>query len=133
MPDTVYTEFQCGSYVFMDAAYRPVAGLPFQNALFVVATVMSKGNGKIITDTGMKSVSVDQTLPLFVGYESVAAEMSEEHCALPVQDPAVKIGQRMLLIPGHCCTTINMYDHVYFVREGKVVDKVPVTGRGHSR
>ena len=131
--DTVYTEFQCGSYVFMDAAYHPVSGLPFKNSLFVVTTVMSKGNGKIITDGGMKSVSLDQTLPLFVGYEDVAVEMSEEHCALPVADNDVKIGQRMLLIPGHCCTTVNLYDHIYFVRDGKVVNKVPITSRGGSQ
>lgn len=133
MPDTVYTEFQCGSYVFMDAAYRPVEGLPFQNSLFVVTTVMSKGNGKIITDAGMKTLSTDQTLPLFVGYENIAPEMSEEHCALPIQDENVKLGQRLLVIPGHCCTTVNLFDHVYFVRGGKVVDKVPVTSRGGAQ
>lgn len=131
--DTVYTEFQCGSYVFMDAAYRPVAGLPFKNSLFVATTIMSKGNGKIITDAGMKSVSLDQTLPVFVGYEDVAVEMSEEHCALPVSDDTVKVGQRMLLIPGHCCTTVNLYDYIYFVRDGRVVNKVPVTSRGGSQ
>jgi len=131
-PDTVYTEFQAGSYVFMDAAYRPLKDLPFENSLFLVTTVMSKANNKVITDAGLKSVSQDQTLPVFVGYEDIPVEMSEEHCALPVADAPVHVGDRMLLIPGHCCTTVNMYDSVYFVRQGKVVNKVPVTSRGCS-
>ena len=63
----------------------------------------------------------------------MAPEMSEEHCALPVTDVNVKIGQGMLVIPGHCCTTINLFDHLYFVRGGKVVDKVPITSRGGSQ
>lgn len=137
--DTVYTEFQAGSYIFMDAAYRALPDLPYKNALFVLTTVMSTANHKIITDAGLKSVSEDQTLPLFVGYEDIAVEMSEEHCALPLKETCVqdeklpKSGEKMLLIPGHCCTTINLYDAVYFVRQGKVVNKVPVTSRGCSR
>ena len=32
--DSVYTEFQVGSYLFMDAAYRGLKDLPFQNQCF---------------------------------------------------------------------------------------------------
>lgn len=143
--DTVYTEFQAGSYLFMDAAYRALPDLPYENALFVLTTVMSTANQKIITDAGLKSVSQDQTLPLFVGFEEIPVELSEEHCALPLthlsaEESALsqgntipKVGEKMLLIPGHCCTTVNLYDSVYFVRQGKVVNKVPVISRGCSR
>ena len=38
----------------------------------------------------------------------------------------------MRIIPGHCCTTVNLYDWIYLVRDGLVVDRLPVIGRGHS-
>lgn len=38
--DTVYTEVQAGSYLFMDATYRQM-GLRFENSLTVLATVVS--------------------------------------------------------------------------------------------
>ena len=34
---------------------------------------------------------------------------------------------------GHCCTTVNLFDAIYFVRDDRVVDRVPVTSRGKSR
>lgn len=87
----------------------------------------------VSTDAGLKSVSVDQRPPRFVGYEGHDVDMSEEHCAIYGEGLPQKVGDRMLLIPSHCCTTVNLHDHIYFVRKGQVVDRVPVTGRGHSR
>ncbi|MDD3864618.1 MAG: DSD1 family PLP-dependent enzyme [Eubacteriales bacterium] len=130
--DTVYTELQPGSYLFMDAAYRAV-GVSFEHSLFVLASVVSRAGGGVITDAGLKSVSVDQRSPRFVGYETYEVDMSEEHCAIYGKDLPQKVGDRMLLIPSHCCTTVNLHDHICFVRDGRVVDRVPVTGRGHSR
>jgi len=132
LPDTVYTEFQPGSYLFMDAAYRPLADLPFRNSLFVLATVMSKGNGKTITDAGAKAVSTDQLPPVFLGYEEYPVELSEEHGAILIPENDKQVGDKMWLIPSHCCTCINIYDWLYFVRDGKVVNKVPVNSRGKS-
>lgn len=130
--DTVYTELQPGSYLFMDAAYRAV-GVGFEHSLFVLASVVSRAGSGVVTDAGLKSVSVDQRPPRFVGYETLEPDMSEEHCAIYGRDLPQKVGDRMLLIPSHCCTTVNLYDHIYFVRKGEVADRVPVTGRGHSR
>lgn len=130
--DTVYTELQPGSYLFMDAAYRAV-GVSFEHSLFVLASVVSRAGGGVITDAGLKSVSVDQRSPRFMGYEEYDVDMSEEHCAIYGKDLPQKVGDRMFLIPSHCCTTVNLHDHIYFVRDGRVVDRVPVTGRGHSR
>ena len=86
----------------------------------------------VVTDAGLKSVSVDQRPPVFLGYETVPVEMSEEHAAIYGDFPEA-VGQRMLLIPSHCCTTINLYNWLYFVRSGKVVDRVPIVSRGCSR
>lgn len=130
--DTVYTEIQAGSYLFIDAAYHAV-GVKFEHSLFVLATVVSRANSAVITDAGLKSLSVDQSPPLFMGYEDYNVDMSEEHCAIYGKDLPQKVGDRMLLIPSHCCTTVNLYDYIYFVRKGEVVNRVQITGRGHSK
>ena len=57
---------------------------------------------------------------------------SEEHSAIYGNVPFRKPGDVMRIIPGHCCTTVNLYDWIYLVRDGLVVDRLPVTGRGHS-
>lgn len=129
--DSVYTEVQAGSYIFMDMAYRAV-GVGFENALFVLATVISRRPGVVITDVGLKSVSVDQRPPAFAGYEQYPVEMSEEHSAVYADIP-VKCGDRLVMIPSHCCTTVNLHNWIYFVRNDTVVDRVAVTSRGKSR
>ena len=128
--DTVYTEVQAGSYIFMDMAYKEV-DLPFQNSLFVLTSVVSKRAGTIITDAGRKSVSMDQKMPEFLEYPGHPVKLSEEHCSL-YEDLPVSIGDHLHLIPGHCCTTINLHDFLYLVRSGKVVDRIPITSRGKS-
>src|ERR1700689_2466041 len=66
----VYTEMQCGSYVFMDADYArnmDETGQPvgtFRHALFVLATVMSAPHtGLAVLDAGHKAVSIDSGMP----------------------------------------------------------------------
>src|SRR5262249_55934167 len=57
----VYNEIQAGSYIFMDADYRRVAGFPagFENALFVLATVLKSTPERAVVDAGQKAYSVD--------------------------------------------------------------------------
>src|SRR6201996_2515651 len=70
----IYTEMQCGSYVFMDADYarnldadgNPVS--TFRHALFVLATVMSAPHtGLAVLDAGHKAVSTDSGMPVVWG------------------------------------------------------------------
>ena len=126
---TVYTEVQCGSFILMDAAYRKV-GVDFEHALHVLGTVMDVRPDHIVTDVGTKTVSTDQRPPFYAEYPDLPVNFSEEHSTLPVTDAVV--GQRLHMVPSHCCTCMNMYDWLYLVKDGKVVDKVPVNGRGKS-
>ncbi len=131
--DTVYTEVQCGSYLFMDEAYEAV-GAPFSHALFVLASVISlPREGLIVTDAGLKTVSVDQRPPRFERFPELPVGMSEEHVQVEVPGHDLKINDRLKLIPSHCCTTVNLHDFYVLVRGDEVVGKIPVTGRGHSR
>jgi len=130
--DSVYTEMQCGSYLFMDRAYREV-GVRFQHSLFLLTTVISTKPDRIVTDGGAKSLGMDQGDPVFVGYEGLPIRMSEEHGQVTAPGHRAKIGDKLYYIPGHCCTTINSHDRIYVVDGDDVVAVWPVTSRGKSQ
>jgi D-serine deaminase-like pyridoxal phosphate-dependent protein len=129
------TEIQAGSYATMDVRYRD-CGLPFENALTCLTTVISVPRaGVAITDAGMKSITPEFGMPEVVGHEGLtASKLSEEHGFLQVADGAVvRAGQKLELIPSHGCTTINLHDHYYGLREGVVTAIWPIAGRGGVR
>ena len=129
--NSVYTEIQAGSYIFMDTAYNAL-NLSFKSALFLLCTVMSTNPHLVIVDTGRKSVSLDQMMPILENYPQWPLKVSEEHSAVSAQECHAAIGDKLRMIPGHCCTAVNLHNHLYFVRGNKVIDKVPITSRGNS-
>lgn len=128
----LYTELQAGSYLFMDATYRQL-GLPFENSLFVLSTVVSKRGELVVVDSGVKTCGVDQGMPTVQGCQPDHIVASEEHFQLHGVKESVNIGDKLLLIPGHCCSTVNLHDRIYIVRGDQVVDRIPVTGRGYGK
>jgi 3-hydroxy-D-aspartate aldolase len=40
------------------------------------------------------------------------------------------LGEKVLLVPGHCDPTINLYDWYVVARDGFVVDLWQITARG---
>jgi 3-hydroxy-D-aspartate aldolase len=40
------------------------------------------------------------------------------------------LGERLLLVPGHCDPTVNLYDWYVCVRSGVVEEVWPITARG---
>ena len=128
--DSVFTEIQAGSYLFMDAAYNALK-LKFKSALFLLTQVISINSNWVIVDGGMKSISVDQYKPVFRDYPDLPVRVSEEHSKMP-NPGGVKMGDRLMMIPGHCCTTFNLHNYCYLVHNGKVVDRIPIISRGKS-
>lgn len=132
------TDIQAGSYIFMDRRYAGVEGMPFEQSLFVLTTVMSRPEpGVYVCDAGTKSMSSEfgpvSTLP---GSGLTVRGMSEEHVTLVsdgehVRGPA--LGSKLLLVPSHCCTTVNLHDFIYGFRKGKVEVRWEVSARGKSR
>ncbi|MDN7245477.1 alanine racemase [Planococcus shenhongbingii] len=129
--DTVYTDVQVGSYAFMDVSYGKL-GLEYENSLFVLSTVMETNDKFVIMDTGRKSVSVDQAMPQIPGFECEDISVSEEHIKLPADVLKAQVGDKISIIPGHCCTTMNLHDYIYFVRGNTIIDRVEITSRGRS-
>lgn len=136
----VWNELQCGSYVFMDADYgrnKMEDGdffTTFENALFVYATVMSKTkNDRCVIDAGHKALGNDQGFPLVHDLDEVTySKPSDEHGTLDLSQAsqALKLGDKIKLVPGHCDPTVNLYDWYVGVRNGRVEALWPVTARG---
>jgi len=67
------------------------------------------------------------------GVEYVKA--SDEHGVLAIA-PGAKapaLGEKLLLVPGHCDPTVNLYDWLVCVRRGVVEALWPVSARGALR
>ena len=133
-----WDEIQPGSYAFMDADYAKnewAAPLPrFEHALFVLTTVMSRAQpGRAIVDAGLKASSVDSGMPAVwerPGLKYIQA--SDEHGFVEIAAGAAApvLGEKLLLVPGHCDPTINLYDWYVCVRGGVVEALWPITARG---
>jgi len=136
----VYTELQCGSYIFMDADYgrnRDRDGAPtkeFEPSLFVWATVMSRpGEDRAIVDAGLKALAFDSGPPLVCDEPAATYERaSDEHGRLSVSAATNRLGlgDKIRLIPGHCDPTVNLYDWYVCIRGSRVEQLWPITARG---
>jgi 3-hydroxy-D-aspartate aldolase len=133
-----WDEIQPGSYAFMDADYARnewAAPMPkFEHALFVLTTVMSRGGAtRAIVDAGLKASSVDSGMPGVWRRPGIAyTRASDEHGVLEIAADAVPpaLGEKLLLVPGHCDPTINLHDWYVCVRHGAVEAVWPITARG---
>ncbi len=138
----VYNELQCGSYAFMDADYGRILDEggnridrgEWENALFILTTVMSHAKAdKAIVDAGLKAQSVDSGLPTVFGRDDVEyLKCSDEHGVVADPNGALKVNDKLRLVPGHCDPTCNVHDWYVGVRGGKVETLWPVSARGKA-
>ena len=133
-----WDEIQPGSYVFMDWDYARNEWAPpmprFEHSLFVLATVMSRPGQQIaIVDAGLKASSVDSGMPAVWERPGLAyTHASDEHGWVEIAPSAAApgLGDKLLLVPGHCDPTVNLYDWYVCVRGGVVEALWPITARG---
>jgi len=133
----IYNELQAGSYAFMDRDYGDNVADPsdvvFENALFIKSSVMSTPRaGVAIVDAGLKASSVDAGMPAIFnqpGWRYLKA--SDEHGVIELAPGAqANLGQAVLLIPGHCDPTINLYDEIICIKDDRVHAIWPIAARG---
>ncbi|RLN75341.1 hypothetical protein BBJ28_00003203 [Nothophytophthora sp. Chile5] len=151
----VFTEVQPGSYLFNDADYARNLGVDggfvrdWQQSLFVLTTVMSTNAAasapRAVVDAGMKAVSLDSGSPVvhsFADGKKLPSPLEyhgggDEHGILKLQAdteggktglPA--LGSKLLLVPGHCDPTTNMYDFLVGFRGGRVEHVWEIEARG---
>ena len=128
----LYTELQAGSYMFMDATYRNLS-LPFKNSLFILTTVVSQRNGLTVVDAGVKTCGTDQGMPSLYKGNAEKIVASEEHFQFHNCTEKTAVGEKILLIPSHCCSTVNLHDKIYLVDQDTVIDRILITAKGIGR
>ena len=141
----IWNELQAGSYIFMDADYsrnhardgQPIS--QFKHALFVLVTAMSQPSpNKLVVDAGHKALGNDSGFPDVWGGEGATySRPSDEHGAIDLgaAENCAQIGDKLLLVPGHCDPTVNLHDWYVGVRgmhtpNARVEAIWPVAARG---
>ena len=130
--NTWATEIQAGSYALMDTAYDQL-GMPFRQALTVLATVVSVSEKYAVADCGLKALGMDHGLPTLGGDQRDGKVWfcSDEHITFaPAHDAKVHVGDRIEVVPAHVDPTVAYHEVFSVVRGGRVLATWPVDMRG---
>ncbi|HYW23981.1 MAG TPA: DSD1 family PLP-dependent enzyme [Terriglobales bacterium] len=132
--DGTATEVQPGSYVVMDSQYARVRPVRFENALFVVSSVVSTNReGRAVVDAGWKTLSSDGGAPAVQNRPEAAYEFAGDEHGRVAGLGRLREGDQVWLVPSHCDTTINLHDRYVLVGDdGRVQGTLPVAARGRS-
>jgi D-serine deaminase-like pyridoxal phosphate-dependent protein len=133
--NTVATEIQAGSYALLDTAYGAV-GLPFRQALTVLATVVSAAPPSseiqppwVVADVGLKSLGMDHGNPTVPG--STVWFCSDEHTTFAPHEPrSIALGERVRVLPAHVDPTVALHERMHLVDGDEVVETWEVDLRG---
>ena len=136
----VFNEIQAGSYIFMDRDYgdnqRGAGDIAFEHALFVRTTVMSRTAAlHAVVDAGLKASSIDSGMPgVWQRPDLRYIKASDEHGVLvaanAADNAALSLGDPLMLVPGHCDPTVNLYDELVCIRGNRVEAIWPISARG---
>jgi len=126
--NTWANEIQAGSYALMDTAYAKL-GLPFKQALSVLATVIStSASGYAVANCGLKALGMDHGKPDVDGGGDVMI-VSDEHLTF-VPGDGVAVGDLIRVMPAHCDPTVALHERMHLVRDGEVLETWAVDLRG---
>ena len=136
------TEIQAGSYALMDTAYAQLA-MPFEQAFYLLSTVISVSAKYAVADAGLKSMGMDHGNPelpggrvLFCSDEHVTfvpgrAEGDVRASPIEWESPTtIRVGDRIRLIPAHVDPTIAYHERLFVVENEDVVDEWAIDLRG---
>ena len=135
------TEIRPGTYVFYDASSLAAKLCGEADcALRVLTTVVSTAvPGQCVIDAGSKTFSSDQTVGAgtfghFIGRGRpwTMRKLNEEHGYVETDDPA-RVGEKVWVVPSHCCATVNLHDEIWYGRRGRVEGSWKVAARGKVR
>lgn len=134
------TEHRAGMYIFGDRSTIEAGAMKLEDcSLRVIATVVSRPTaGRGILDSGSKTLSSDRAkraegYGLIVEYpEAIINGLSEEHGHVDFSKCRARpeVGERVTIIPNHCCPVVNLFDQLVGLRRGEVELYWPVAARG---
>ena len=136
---TSATEHRPGTYIYMDR-FQVSKGVGTWDdcALTVLATVVSRPTeNRAVIDAGSKALTSD-TLGLegfgrITDYPDAAiTSLSEEHGVIDLRacTSKPKVGDRLRIIPNHCCVVSNLFDQVILISGDEIVESARVAARG---
>jgi D-serine deaminase-like pyridoxal phosphate-dependent protein len=134
------TEYRVGTYVYYDRNSVGAGAATLDDvALTVLATVVSRPTlDRAILDAGSKALAMDPTTDgghglILEAPRSVIAALSEEHGHVAVgTGDRLALGDRVHVVPNHVCVVSNLFDEVWVARDGRIVERWPVSARGRS-
>lgn len=135
-------EVRPGNYVFFDlAAVRLGIARRRDVALAVLATVVSANDRVAIVDAGSKTLSSDlgphgsrtgggygEAYALEGGAALPVIQLSEEHGFLSLDGRTLRVGSKVLIVPNHSCTVVNLAERICILDDEKP-EFVPVDAR----
>jgi len=134
------TEYRVGTYIYNDRSLVDGGVCRVKDcALTVLATVVSAPTPeRAVIDAGSKVLTSDLNGLEHYGIclehpELAVAKLSEEHGVLRSLTggaTGLAVGERVRIIPNHCCVVSNMVDAVVLHRSGKRPEVVEVSARG---
>lgn len=135
----VVTEHRSGTYVYNDRSL--IEGGVCQEedcALTVLATVVScPTDSRAIIDAGSKVLTSDLLGlrghgRILQAPDAIISSLSEEHGILDLSETnwRPRIGERIRIIPNHCCVVSNTTDKVWMLRGDQVLAEEKVAARG---
>ena len=128
------TEVMAGSYPLMDynsCQYRA----EFSPAAKILGAVIGHPvEDRAVLDAGHKATGPDLGVPVLEGFPgATATRFSAEHGIIDLDGPAVAQlapTDKALLVPFNLPLTINQYDYIRAVRDGRLEGFWPISARG---
>ena len=109
-------------------------------ALFARATVISRpADDRAVVDAGSKTLSTDGSWEPGRGFGYLASDPStrvtslwEEHGVLALGENAraLRVGDRVSIVPNHVCTAINLHERIVGVRDDRIETVWRIAARG---
>ena len=125
---TGVTELQAGSYSLMDTQYAQL-GLPFEQAAWVLTTVVSRSEKWSVINAGLKAMSTDHGNPQVAGHSVWFC--SDEHTTIAAtQGDQLAVGTAVRVAPSHIDPTIALHHTAWVVRGDEVIDSWQIDLRG---
>jgi D-serine deaminase-like pyridoxal phosphate-dependent protein len=131
LADPTITEVQAGVYALMEPDIEDL-GLPFRCAAILRATVISRRPGRIVLDIGRRSAGIEYGPPQPIAFRATKVTANDEHTIVVADGTLPGLGEQVDLRPGQIRTTCNLYDWIWALRGGEIVDCWPVAARGRS-
>jgi D-serine deaminase-like pyridoxal phosphate-dependent protein len=133
---SVLTELRPGVYVLGDAQQWELgSAVPDDIALTAVATVVSHSGGRLVLDAGSKVLGADRAAyatgfgRLLDHPDARIVQLSEHHAVAELPGTLPPLGSRVLVVPNHCCTAVNLADELWPTTGDS---PWPVTARGRN-